>query len=141
LPLRLSSRKQTMVYVQKSRLACPATKTGEIPFIYPLFCLTNSVQTSHTSPPRPSVELYRLKLRSVNPCLCPNLGIRRHQVEARIGGHTIIILRKFNGRGATFSILGFLRYANRNFCSYWGSILLLLLSLRERMMIGVMRRK
>ncbi len=48
--------------------------------------------------------------------------------NSRIGGHTIIVSPKFNGRGAAFSILEFLRFecgklmfliGAKFFLSYW----------------------
>jgi hypothetical protein len=46
-------------------------------------------------------------LRSVNPYLCPILGVRAHRAEARIGVHMIIVSLGFDERGAAFSILNF----------------------------------
>jgi hypothetical protein len=48
-------------------------------------------------------------LRSVNPYLCPILGVCAHQAEARIGVRAIVVSpAEFDGRGAAFSILEFL---------------------------------
>jgi hypothetical protein len=52
-------------------------------------------------------------LRSVNPNLCPILGVRAHKAEARIGGCTIIGLLEFDGHGSAFPILEFLCFASK----------------------------
>jgi hypothetical protein len=52
-------------------------------------------------------------LCSVNPYLCPILGVCALQAEAWIGRCTMIVLLKFNGCGAAFSVsefLGFRKY-------------------------------
>ncbi len=86
-------------------------EAGEIPFI-PLSPLSYLFCTDIS--PHPKVELSQLSamlcqvLRSANPYLCPNLGVRAHQAEAKIGSHMIIVLPKFDGGGAAFSILKFI---------------------------------
>jgi hypothetical protein len=68
-------------------------------------------------------------LGSVNPYLCPNLGVCVHCAEARISDRTIIVLLKFDGRGVAFSIvLEFLCFASKHDVLVLGSKFLLILN-------------
>jgi hypothetical protein len=51
-------------------------------------------------------------LRSVNPYVCPILGVCAHQAQARVGGCMIIVSLEFDGHGAAFSILEIFHFAN-----------------------------
>jgi hypothetical protein len=78
----------------------------EIPFV-PTISSVLLILYGHD--PHPGVKLYQLDaIRSVNPYLCPNLGVCVHCGEVRLGGCMIILSPEFNGRGAAFSILEFI---------------------------------
>jgi hypothetical protein len=53
-------------------------------------------------------------LSSVNPYLCPILGVRVHRAEARIGGCTIMVFLSLMDVETAFPILEFLCFASKN---------------------------
>ncbi len=115
----LGLRKQTRVYLKKSWLACPATRSWENSICtHYILCLTNF---ERTLPPALGLNFTSWMLRSVNPYLFPSLGICAHQAEARIGSRTIFFSPEFDWNGAAFSILEFLCFASRKYHSYLGS--------------------
>ncbi len=83
-------------------LVCLATGAGDIPII-PTISSVLLISNGHP-PPTPGLNCTSYMLHSVNLCLCPILGVRVHQAEARICGCTIIVLLKFCECGAVLRL-------------------------------------
>ncbi len=92
-------------------------EAGKIPFVP---TISSVLLISNGYRPHAMVKLYQLNTTFCQPLFLSFLSVLAHHTEARIGGHAIIGLVEFDGRGATFSMLEFLCFAGRKTFSWCG---------------------